>query len=356
MAPPGWKESGIAMFQPWAKGFQPWAKALCALLLGAASLSAQPAAPQPPLIRSTVTLVHVIATVKNQSGALIGSLGKDDFEIYDNGVKQEIAFLTHTTELPLSIALLLDTSGSTSKDLKYELDCASRFLRALLAEGNLEDSVGFYEFSYDVNAFPYTHSFARLDKYLKDLDRLTRGPHPELGTSLWDAMFYASRDLETRGGRKVIIVVTDGGDTTSHYSVHEALKAAQLADAGVYPVVVMPITSDAGRNTGGEHALTFMAQGTGGRNFLPAGGPELDKAFNEIVTELRTQYVLDFYPRGVPLPKDPFHKLEVRLKRPELRVSARNGYYGDAEATSSDPRVNVTPDRPAPPVVRKKNP
>jgi Ca-activated chloride channel family protein len=96
-------------------------------------------------------------------------------------------------------------------------------------------------------------------------------------------------------------------------------------------VVVIPITNDAGRNIGGENALKFMADGTGGRTFLPSLGAELDRAFSEIIDELRTQYLLGFYPRNVPLTKDRFHKLEVRVKRPELRVSARNGYYGEAE-------------------------
>jgi len=231
MAPSGWKESGTAMFQWSAK--RGWLRAgciyACAALAGAAVLSAQQQAPQqqaqpqPPLIRVEVKLVHVAATVKNQAGDPVGTLSKEDFELYDNGAKQEIAFLQHTTDLPLSIALLIDTSGSTSKELKYELDCASRFLHALLLDGNPEDTVGLYDFAYDINTEPYTHSFARLDRYLKDLDRLTRGPHPELGTSLWDALFFASRDLELRGGRKVIIVVTDGGDTTSQRDVHQAL-------------------------------------------------------------------------------------------------------------------------------------
>ena len=341
----GWKESGTAMFPKWAK-------ISAGVLAGAAFLFAQ----QPPLIRTDVTLVHVPAIVKNQAGDPVGTLDKPDFEIYDNGVRQEIAHLGHTTDLPLSVALLIDTSGSTSKELKYELDCAQRFVRALLNDGNPQDTLALYDFAYDINAHSFTHSIGNLDRVLRELDRLTRGPHPELGTSLWDAIYDASRDLELRSGRKVIIVVTDGGDTTSSRDVHQALKAAQIADAVVYPIVVMPITSDSGRNTGGEHALTFMAQGTGGRSFLPTSGPELDKTFNDIITELRTEYVLDFYPRGVPLTKDPFHKLEVRVKRPELRVSARNGYYGDAEHSSSDAPVTVTPERPAPPAVKKKNP
>ena len=93
----------------------------------------------------------------------------------------------------------------------------------------------------------------------------------------------------------------------------------------------MPITNDAGRNIGGEHALEFMAKGTGGRTFQPTIGTELDKAFTSIITELRTQYLLGYYPQNVPLNKDRFHKLEVRVLRPDLRVSARNGYYGEAE-------------------------
>src|SRR6202035_3500413 len=98
-----------------------------------------------------------------------------------------------------------------------------------------------------------------------------------------------------------------------------ALKEAQLADAVIYAVVVMPITSDAGRNTGGEIALTYMAQRTGGRTFLQTSGTELDKTFSDIIAELRTQYLLGFYPHDVPLTKDPYHKLELRLKSPELR-------------------------------------
>jgi Ca-activated chloride channel family protein len=123
-----------------------------------------------------------------------------------------------------------------------------------------------------------------------------------------------------------------------------------MSDAVIYPVVVVPITNEAGRNTGGEHALIFMAEGTGGRTFFPTFGKELDKAFADIVTELRTQYYLGYYPRGVPLPKDPFHKLEIRLSSPnlassDLRVSARNGYYGEAEGAggSPDAHIAVTP-------------
>src|SRR5208283_3395112 len=178
------------------------------------------------------------------------------------------------------------------------------------------------------------------------LEAMLRGMHGSAGTSLYDAIWLASHDLELREGRKALVLVSDGGETTSKIDSHRALEAAQLADVVIYPVIVMPITNDAGRNTGGEHALQFMAEGTGGRPFLPSLGAELDKAFGDIITELRTQYLLAFYPQNVPLAKDPFHKLEVRVGRPELRVSARNGYYGEVEGGTGTPgaRTSVVPD------------
>lgn len=308
---------------------------LAGLLLCAAAALAQNT-----VIRVDVNLVRVVATVKNQAGQLVGSLQKEDFAIYDNGSRQEVAVFARQTEQPLSVALLVDTSGSTAKELKYEADSASRFLRALLSEGNPEDSVALFSFNYEVREEKsFTHNYAAFESRLKTL----RG---EAGTALYDAVYFAAQRLESREGRKVIVIVTDGGDTTSSYRLKDALEEAQLADAVIYPIVVMPITNDAGRNIGGEHALQFMAEGTGGRTFFPALGAELDKAFSDIVTELRTQYVLGFYPHNVPLNKDRFHKLEVRTGQPELRVSARNGYYGEVEGGGANGgRVSVTPEK-----------
>jgi Ca-activated chloride channel family protein len=304
-------------------------------LICAAVLSAQ----QTPVFRADVNLVRVLATVKNQAGELVGALQKADFDVFDNGARQEISVFERRTELPLSVALLVDTSGSTAKELLYETDSAARFLRALLSEGNPEDAVALYSFNYVVTLQQsFTHNYRTLETRLKTL-------HGDAGTALYDAIYLSARELEPRQGRKVMVIVTDGGDTVSSKDVHAALEAAQLADAVIYPVVVMPITNDAGRNIGGEHALQFMAEGTGGRPFLPSLGAELDKAFGEIITELRTQYLLGFYPHNVPLTKDRFHKLEVRVGRPELRVSARNGYYGEIEGGGTPgARTTVVPD------------
>jgi len=102
----------------------------------------------------------------------------------------------------------------------------------------------------------------------------------------------------------------------------------------IYSILVMPITNDAGRNSGGENALTTLGARTGGRVFAPSLGPGIDRAFTDILKELRTQYLLGFYPKNVPLSADPFHKLEIKLRGNDLHVSARNGYYGETESSS----------------------
>ena len=275
-----------------------------------------------------VNLVRVLATVKDSSGRLIGALGKDDFTVSDNGAPQQVAVFERQTEQPLLVSLLIDNSGSTAKDLKYEVESVNRFLRALFAEGNPKDALALYSFNYEVRKLThFTRNHATIERAL-------RGIKGEAGTSLYDAIWWSARELEDRDGRKVIVVVTDGGDTTSAKDFHAALKAAQMADAVIYSILVMPITNDAGRNIGGENALTTLGLRTGGRVFAPNLGPGIDKAFADILKELRTQYLLGFYPKNVPLTADPFHKLEIKVRGNDLHVSARNGYYGETESPS----------------------
>ena len=220
-------------------------------------------AQQPTVFRTDVNLVRVVTTVKTQAGQIVGTLAKDEFEVYDNGVKQQVDVFEHQTEQALSVVLMVDTSGSTAKELKYEADSASRFFRALLGEGNLEDTAALYTFNWEVREQqPFTRDLKAFDARLKLL-------HGEAGTAMYDAVYLGAQRLEPRPGRKVIVVVTDGGDTVSKVNVHKALEAAQLADAAIYAIVVMPITNDAGRNIGGEHALEFMAKRHRG-TLLPA--------------------------------------------------------------------------------------
>jgi len=281
-----------------------------------------------PFFKVDVRLVRVLATVKDSAGQPVGTLQKDDFRILDNGIPQELAVFDRYTEQPLSVSLLVDTSASTAKELRYELDSALRFVKALFAGGNPEDALSLYSFNYAVTLHSsFTRRAARIEQELKSL-------RPTGGTSLYDAVYWASQHLEDRPGRHAIIVVTDGGDTTSVKNFHQALEAAHLADAVIYSILVMPITNEAGRNIGGENALATMAARTGGRVFAPSVGPALDDAFSEILRDLRTQYLLGFYPKDVPPSKDRFHRLEIQLKRPGLQVQALNGYYGDS-ATST---------------------
>lgn len=293
-----------------------------------------PCRAQEPVFRVDVDLVRILATVRNPSGDLVGTLTKEDFTVSDNGVKQDIAIFERQTEQPLSIALLFDHSLSTAKELRYEMESVSRFLKAVFSEGHPQDAVAFYSFSYEVALLSgFTRRRDRLEEAMKQLK-------PASGTSLYDAIYLVSRDLEIRDGRRVLVLVTDGGDTTSTKTFHDALQAAQMADAVLYAILVMPITNDAGRNVGGENALTSLTLGTAGRVFTPSVGPTLDSAFADILMELRTQYFLGYYPQRLPPTRERYHRLEVTVSSPGLRVLARSGYYGEVEQPRS-----VRPDR-----------
>ncbi|HLJ17581.1 MAG TPA: VWA domain-containing protein [Bryobacteraceae bacterium] len=286
-------------------------------------------AQQSPVIKVNVRLVHVLATVKDEHGQPVTGLRKSDFHIADNGVPQDIAIFEPRTEQPLSVSVLIDTSGSTGIELKYETDSVARFFRELVREGNPDDAAALYTFNWEVwQVNNFTRNIPRLEQRLKQL-------HSDGGTSLYDALYLAARDLEDREGRHVVIVVTDGGDTTSSKDYRAALRSCHNADVVLYPILVIPIRNDAGRNTGGENALTTLAQGTGGHVFAPSLGPQLDRAFGDILRELRTQYFLGYYPKNLPYTKELFHQIRVTVDHPGLRVVTRTGYYGEAEESSS---------------------
>ncbi|MBV9081789.1 MAG: VWA domain-containing protein [Acidobacteriaceae bacterium] len=260
-------------------------------------------------------------SVRDQNGGPVTNLSKDDFQVLDAGVAQNISVFERNTSLPLSVALLIDTSGSTQIDLHYEVDSVLKFIPTLLRAGNPEDTFALFSFNWRTNMeVDYSRSQKRAERVLHAL----KG---EGGTSLYDAIYLASDTLEGREGRHVMVVVTDGGDTTSYKKFEDALKAAQQADAVLYPIVVVPIENDAGRNVGGEHALATLASATGGEIFYPGGFDKLDEAFASILRELRTQYLLGFYPRGVREQPKLYHPITVRLRRSDLRVTARSGYY-----------------------------
>lgn len=300
-------------------------RARAAVLLLAAALGL---AAQQPRFKVEVRLVRLLATVKDARGEPVGDLSKEDFLIFDSGVPQEVAVFERHTETPLSVALLLDTSGSMARKLREANASVLAFLRAFFAEGHPEDAVALYSFNQDVTLQAnFTRRVTRLENELRRL-------RAEAGTSLYDAIYFGARALENREGRRVILLVSDGADTTSVKEFREALEAAHNADAAIYGVLIIPVESDPGRHIAGENALIGLATATGGKVFLATLGERLDAAFAEILRDLRTQYLLGYYPRNLPYSRERFHRVEVRLRRPDLRVITRSGYYVEYESGS----------------------
>lgn len=279
------------------------------------------AAAQETVIRVDVKLIRILASVRDSYGQLVGGLNKEDFQIFDDGVEQQTSIFERSTTQPLSVVLMLDISASVAKDLRYETEASLRFARTLLNEGNPEDQIALVTFNHNVDLI------AGFTRRIQRLENAVRSIKTGSGTSLYDALYLASEELEGRPGRKVIICVSDGGDTASYQRFNSANIAVQRAQAAVYPILVTPVTNDAGRNVGGENALQLIAERSGGRVLQPASYEKLTTSFDEILRDLRTQYLLAYYPRNLSGKRSQFHKLEVKVRRPNLRVSARTGYY-----------------------------
>lgn len=277
----------------------------------------------PPTFSVKVNLVRLLVSVRDTAGRVLTDLNKEDFRLLDSGVQQKISVFERNTSVPLSVAILIDTSGSTQQDLHYEEDSVIKFLTALLHSGNPDDTFALYTFNWRITQeLDFGRSKSRAE-------RLLHGLHGEGGTSLYDAIYLASDGLAERDGRHVMVVVTDGGDTTSYKHYGDALRAAQQTDTVLYPIVVVPIENEAGRNIGGEHALASIATSTGGRIFNPEGFEQLDLAFSDLLRELRTQYLIGYYPVNVRQEPRLFHPVQVTVPENAVRVSARSGYYDE---------------------------
>ncbi len=268
-----------------------------------------------------VNLVRLLVTVRDPAGGLISNLRKQDFQVFDSGLPQEIAVFEQNTSVPLSVAVLMDTSASVQNDLHYEAESVLHFVPALLEAGNAQDTFAIFTFNWR------TSLESDFSRNRKRAERVLHGLKGDGGTSLYDAVYLASDALTGREGRHVMVVVTDGGDTTSYKKYGDALAAAQRSDVVMYPIVVVPIAGDAGRNTGGEHALATLASSTGGRIFYPEGFTRLNEAFEDILHELRTQYLIGFYPQGTREEPRRYHPVTVTSVNPALHVTARSGYY-----------------------------
>jgi len=268
-----------------------------------------------------VKLVNVFVTVTDEHGAPIAGLKKDDFELVEDDKAQKIALFDKESALPLNIILAIDTSLSTRKDLPLELASARRFVHAILRPVDVLSLYGFSETVSDLTGF--TPDLRVIDRAI---DHLRLGS----ATALYDALFLGSEALEPRQGRKVMVVITDGGDTMSKVNYQEAVRAAETDEAILYSIIVVPIEASAGRDTGGEHALIQLSADTGGKYFYASSLSQLDEAFRQISDELRTQYLLAYYP-SQRLSDSDFRRIQVKVKGmpsdSSFKVRHRTGYY-----------------------------
>jgi len=321
-------------------GLEHWSLILCLLLLPVIPATAQEpagATPQPqqkqnvpplpqspqkqePTFRVNVRLVNVFATVTDAHGAPIANLTKDDFRVLEDGVPQTISVFDRESELPLSIALAVDTSESTRRDLDLEVASAKKFVHSVVRP---VDRLAVFQITENVDrVIGFTSDLKWIDR---GIDNLRVGA----GTSLYDAIYLAADELMDREGRKVLVLITDGGDTTSRAGYASALRRAQQSEAIVYSIIVVPIANDAGRNTGGEHALIQISKDTGGKYYYAETLNQLDEAFRQISLELRTQYLIAYYPNR-KVADSPFRRIEVQVTKKDsdgVQVRHRAGYY-----------------------------
>jgi VWFA-related protein len=310
-----------------------WAAiALTANTLGAQDL------PEP--IKVDVNVVNMLASVHDKKGALISSLKKEDFQLFEDGQAQSIKYFTKETDLPLTIGLLVDVSGSQANLIDIEKRAASDFFRSVLKKKDVAFVISFgadSELLQDITGSP---------RLLQEgLDRLrlnagVSGVHPgpvptssqPRGTVLYDAVSLAATDrLAREVGRKVIVLITDGVDQGSSYTIKRAIEDAQKADSVIYSIYYVDQSAYMGRGGlsfggGGEGYLKQMSEETGGRVFKVDRNRTLQDAFTQLQEEMRSQYAIGWTPANER--KDgSYHKTELRLADKNLKVQARKGSY-----------------------------
>ena len=273
----------------------------------------------PPPIKVDVKLVNVFVNVTDGNGSTVGGLTKDDFTLAEDGHPQKIAVFERQSDMPLSIVLAIDTSGSVNKDLTIEKRAARSFVHSLLRP---VDRLDLIDFSSDVReVVPFTNKLNKIDY---GIENLMTGP----ATALYSAVYLSAQSLASQSGRKVLILISDGGNTVKGTDYADALEQAVRSETMVYSIIDVPITADAGRDTGGEHAMITLSQETGGKYYY-ADSQHLDAAFQKVSEDLRTQYLLAYYPVHRIVDSD-FRTISVTLKQPSdahYTVRHRTGYY-----------------------------
>jgi Ca-activated chloride channel family protein len=256
-------------------------------------------------IKVATNLVNVLVSVLDEHNRPAPNLPIEAFQVFEQGVVQKIDIFESETKLPLDIALMIDSSLSAHKEILFERDAASRFIQQVLRP---DDRLA---------VFAFDESVTQLAQFSADVATLQGAVHriaDGSGTSIYDAVLLGSGALERRpkDRRRVIIMVTDAGETTSRTDFESARKGALRAGILLYTIVVRPVRNENGRNTAGEHALQTITETTGGAMFYPENAQELSTIFDRIDAELRTQYRLAYYPNP-RAPANSYRTIEVKV-------------------------------------------
>jgi len=292
------------------------------------------AAQQEPTIRSQVNLVNLFVTVRDKNKRIVTDLKQEDFKLAEDGQDQKIAFFSKEVTLPITLALLLDTSGSEQFMLGAVQDMGSRFMDRVLRKG---DMATIMSFDTDVDLLSdFTDNRGQLDRAIHKArintpmsGGLSPGPVPtahQTGTALYDAIYLACNEkLATEAGRKAIVIVTDAQDEGSRVRLEEAIETAQRTDTVVH--ILLVADPRFGANGGVAKKITDE---TGGRSISANSEKHLAEAFDQISEELRSQYTLGYYPTNTAR-DGKFRKIKVDMSNHDLKVLARKGYYAPKE-------------------------
>jgi Ca-activated chloride channel homolog len=256
-------------------------------------------------IRVNVNLVNVLVSVLDDNNRPAPDLPVEAFQIFEEGVQQKIEVFESETKQPLDIALMIDASLSAHKEISFEQQAAAHFIAQVLRP---EDHLSVFAFDENVR------QVAGFSDNVKLLQSAVQKIPDGAGTSIYDALVLGSGALERRkeDRRRVIIMVTDGGETTSRWDFEAARKAAVRANTLLYSIIVRPVKNENGRNTAGEHAIETITDTTGGAIFFPDTPQDLDIIFDRIDRELRTQYRLGYYPNPHG-PANTYRSIQVKV-------------------------------------------
>jgi VWFA-related protein len=288
-----------------------------------------PQAAQPLQVQTTV--VNVFATVRDHHNAIVSDLTKDDFKIYEDGVEQKVQYFSREVDMPITLGLLMDTSGSMDRNLSAEQDAASRFVREILRK---KDEAMVISFDLDVNLLAdFTEDPEVLERAIRRTTINAAGPmvtpgtipqNGAMGTDLYDAVYLACHDeLANEAGRKGVIILTDAEDNGSKVSMEDSIEAAQRADAVIHVLLIRDFMATSGTGPGVARRMT---EDTGGRVIDVRNSKSLESAFDEIATELRSQYVLGYSSTNTKR-DGTFRKIKVEVDKNDLKILARKGYY-----------------------------